>query len=148
MLYDAACYRAICAAVIPHDPKIPAADAARLAQEQADLAMAWLHKAVAAGFKDVEHMKQDKDLDALRESERTSRSCWPSCKQRRSEGQARWFDPHVNARAAGGVLTAKQAPRRPGTAPALGLRAGSDVAPFYRRPPERENDHVIPQLAA
>ena len=49
-LYDAACNRAICAAVIPLDPKTPAADAARLAQEQADLAMAWLHKAVAAGF--------------------------------------------------------------------------------------------------
>ena len=28
-------------------------------------------------------------------------------------------------KAAGGVLTAKQAPRRPGTAPALGLRAGA-----------------------
>ena len=28
------------------------------------------------------------------------------------------------SKAAGGVLTAKQAPRRPGTAPALGLRAG------------------------
>jgi hypothetical protein len=27
-------------------------------------------------------------------------------------------------KAAGGVLTAKQAPHRPGTAPALGLRAG------------------------
>ena len=27
--------------------------------------------------------------------------------------------------AAGGVLTAKQAPHRPGTAPALGLRAGA-----------------------
>src|SRR5262245_41836428 len=35
---------------------------------------------------------------------------------------------------AGGVLTAKQAPRRPGTAPALGLRAGNDVSPLYRRP--------------
>src|SRR5262249_32598493 len=31
-------------------------------------------------------------------------------------------------------LTAKQAPHRPGTAPALGLRAGSDVYPLYRRP--------------
>src|SRR5262245_19875546 len=29
-----------------------------------------------------------------------------------------------STKAAGGVLTAKQAPRRPGTAPALGLRAG------------------------
>jgi hypothetical protein len=36
--------------------------------------------------------------------------------------------------AAGGVLTAKQAPHRPGTAPALGLRAGCDVSPFDRRP--------------
>src|SRR5262245_55477406 len=30
-------------------------------------------------------------------------------------------------KAAGEVLTAKQAPHRPGTAPALGLRAGNDV---------------------
>jgi hypothetical protein len=28
------------------------------------------------------------------------------------------------SKAAGGVLTAKQAPHRPGTTPALGLRAG------------------------
>jgi hypothetical protein len=55
--------------VIRDDPKTPAADAARLAREQADLAMAWLHKAVAAGYRNVEHMKQDKDLDALRERE-------------------------------------------------------------------------------
>src|SRR5262249_12783339 len=32
----------------------------------------------------------------------------------------------VGAWAAGGVLTAEQAPHRPGTAPALGLRAGAD----------------------
>ena len=31
-------------------------------------------------------------------------------------------------KAVGGVLTAKQAPRRPGTAPALGLRAGKVAA--------------------
>ncbi len=68
-LYDAACNRAVCAAVILEDPKTPGADAPRLAKEQADLAMAWLHKAVAAGFKDAEHMKQDKDLDVLRERE-------------------------------------------------------------------------------
>src|SRR5262245_23469171 len=37
-------------------------------------------------------------------------------------------------KAAGGVLTAKQASHRPGTAPALGLRAGNDVSPVYRRP--------------
>jgi tetratricopeptide (TPR) repeat protein len=68
-LYNAACYRAVCAAVIPQDPKTPAADVARLAREQADLAMAWLYKAVASGFKHAEHMKQDPDLDALRERE-------------------------------------------------------------------------------
>jgi len=39
-----------------------------------------------------------------------------------------------SSQAAGGVLTAKASPRRPGTAPALGLRAGSDVPAFYRRP--------------
>src|SRR5262249_33118570 len=38
-------------------------------------------------------------------------------------------------KAAGEVLPAKQAPHRPGTAPALGLRAGNDVSPFHRRPP-------------
>src|SRR5262249_40610589 len=46
-LYDAACYRAVCAAVIVEDPQTPVADATRLARDQADLAMAWLHKAVA-----------------------------------------------------------------------------------------------------
>ncbi len=63
-MYDAACNRAVCAAVIREDPKTPGADAPRLAKEQADLAMAWLRKAVADGFTDAEHMKQDKDLDA------------------------------------------------------------------------------------
>ena len=29
--------------------------------------MAWLHKAVAAGFKDAEQMKKDGDFDALRD---------------------------------------------------------------------------------
>ena len=45
----------------------PAADGDRLAKEQADLAMAWLHKAVEAGYDNVEHMKTDADLNALRE---------------------------------------------------------------------------------
>src|SRR5438270_8996235 len=52
-------------------------------------------------------------------------------------------------KAAGGALTAKQAPRRPGTAPALGLRAGEMSPPFYRRPTWKgRTNHVIPQLAA
>ena len=45
----------------------PAGDGDRLAEEQADLAMAWLHKAVEAGYDNVEHMKTDADLNALRE---------------------------------------------------------------------------------
>jgi hypothetical protein len=68
-LYDAACNRAVCAAVIQADPKTPAEDSPRLASEQADLAMGWLRQAVAAGYRDVQHMARDKDLDALRERE-------------------------------------------------------------------------------
>ena len=65
-LYNAACFRAVTAAAVKVDPNIPARDAARLAQEQADLAIAWLHKAVAAGFMSVEHVKKDTDVDSLR----------------------------------------------------------------------------------
>jgi eukaryotic-like serine/threonine-protein kinase len=66
-VYDAASIRALCAAAILKDPKTPAVDAARLAEEQADLAMDWLRRAVAAGYKNSSHMKQDKDLDVLRD---------------------------------------------------------------------------------
>jgi hypothetical protein len=62
-LYSAACFRSVTAAVIK---KTPSADATRLANEEADLAMSWLRKAVAAGYKDAAHMTQDKDLEALR----------------------------------------------------------------------------------
>lgn len=63
-LYNAACYRAVAAAV---QAKNPGADAARLAKDDADRAMQWLHKAVQAGYKDAGHMKKDPDLDSLRE---------------------------------------------------------------------------------
>src|SRR5262249_34543009 len=63
-LYDAACMRAVTAAVFK---ATGGADAARLAREHADRAMAWLKEAVAAGYKDAAHMKQDKDLDVLRD---------------------------------------------------------------------------------
>lgn len=64
-LYDTACAHAVTAAVSrtankpPVDPK--------LADAEAERAVAWLKKAVAAGFKDVEHLKLDPDLDALRD---------------------------------------------------------------------------------
>jgi tetratricopeptide (TPR) repeat protein len=63
-LYSAACMRAICAAVIRATDPTPAG--AAKAQEQADLALAWLQQAVAAGYKDVAHLKKDTDLDPLR----------------------------------------------------------------------------------
>jgi Calx-beta domain-containing protein len=44
----------------------------------------------------------------------------------------------LNKEAAGGVLTAKQAPRRPGTAPALGLRAGRVVASMVQTASKKE----------
>ena len=65
-LYAAACFRAITAGV---QAKNPAADAARLAKDDADRAMQWLHKAVQAGYKDSAHMKKDTYLDPLRERE-------------------------------------------------------------------------------
>jgi tetratricopeptide (TPR) repeat protein len=66
-LYNAACKRAVTAAVIQADPRTPAADATRLAGEEADRAMAWIEKAVAAGYKNAAHLARDRDLDALRE---------------------------------------------------------------------------------
>ena len=44
----------------------------------------------------------------------------------------------------GGVLTAKQAPHRPGTAPALGLRAGRAVVILTQTITVKETTHVIP----
>jgi serine/threonine protein kinase len=63
-LYEAACLRAMTAGV---QAKAKADDAAKLAQDDADRAMPWLHQAVTAGYKDVAHLKKDTDLDALRE---------------------------------------------------------------------------------
>jgi hypothetical protein len=53
--YDFACVSAV-ASVKVVDKKQP----------YADRAMALLHKAVKAGYKDAAHMKKDTDLDALR----------------------------------------------------------------------------------
>ncbi|MFO0843789.1 MAG: serine/threonine-protein kinase [Gemmataceae bacterium] len=55
-LYDAACWRAVLAGLSSGDT----------AKAEADRAMAWLHKAVAAGYNDRAHMEKDADLDALR----------------------------------------------------------------------------------
>ncbi len=62
-LYDAACFRAVAAAV---QAQTTGDASARRAQQDADRAMAWLTKAVAAGWKDRLHLEKDPDLDFLR----------------------------------------------------------------------------------
>ena len=64
-LYNAACYRAVTAKVIRAADTSP--DAADEARAEADRAMDWLTRAVAAGYKDVAKIETDKDLDPLRD---------------------------------------------------------------------------------
>jgi len=64
-LYNAACYRAVTAAVLRASDKSRAA--AQEARAEADRAMAWLQQAIAAGYDNVALMKKDSDLDALRD---------------------------------------------------------------------------------
>jgi serine/threonine-protein kinase len=66
-LYNAACMRAVTAAVFRAADPSPACS--EQADAEADRAMAWLKQAVAAGYKTAAHLKQDKDLDALRDRE-------------------------------------------------------------------------------
>jgi tetratricopeptide (TPR) repeat protein len=63
-LYNAACYRAVTAAVIRETD--PSATGAGHADAEADRAMEWLKRAIAAGYKDLANMAKDKDIDALR----------------------------------------------------------------------------------
>jgi hypothetical protein len=42
------------------------AAATKRAEAEADRAMVWLKQAVAAGYNDIAHMQNDRDLDALR----------------------------------------------------------------------------------
>jgi serine/threonine protein kinase len=65
-LYKAACWRAVTAAVQAKDP---AAGADRLAKGDAEAAMAWLQKAVAAGYKNRARIDKDTDLNCLRDRE-------------------------------------------------------------------------------
>jgi hypothetical protein len=68
-LYLAACHRAIAAGALRSADRSPGG--AEKARAQADQAMAWLKRAVAAGFRDgpnqVSTMALDYDLDALRD---------------------------------------------------------------------------------
>src|SRR5262249_17608622 len=58
---------------------------------------------------------------------------WPSSTSAAGANPKRPWETVRKNKAAGGVLTAKQAPHRPGIAPALGLRAGLMAFSFYRK---------------
>ena len=64
-LYSAACFRAVLAAALRGGA--PSAESAKQAHEEADRAMTWLKKAVAAGFHGAALLTSDHDLDALRD---------------------------------------------------------------------------------
>jgi serine/threonine protein kinase/tetratricopeptide (TPR) repeat protein len=66
-LYNAARLRAVTAAVFRAAEESPAGG--EKADAEADRAMAWLKQAVAGGYRHAALIKQDKDLDALRDRE-------------------------------------------------------------------------------
>jgi serine/threonine-protein kinase len=66
-VYDLACVGALGAAVVARDGRLSAADRSRLAEEYAARAVAWLRHAFAKGYRDVANLKQDTELDSLRQ---------------------------------------------------------------------------------
>ena len=62
--YNAACFRAVTAAALRAADESPAG--AEQAEAEAGRAMAWLERAVAAGYHDAAAMAADHELDALR----------------------------------------------------------------------------------
>ncbi len=67
--YDAACMMARCVPIVEKNAKLNAAKRQAEMQFYADQAMAMLREAVAKGYENVEHVKKEKALDALRERE-------------------------------------------------------------------------------
>jgi tetratricopeptide (TPR) repeat protein len=65
--YEAGCGLSKCVAIVQKNDRMTKADRARAMRFYADEAMKLLRDAVAKGYDDAAHMKQDKDLDALRE---------------------------------------------------------------------------------
>jgi serine/threonine protein kinase len=62
----AACILARCVSLAEGDTRLSAAERKERAEAYADRAMATLRQAVQNGYKDVDHMRTDKDLDPLR----------------------------------------------------------------------------------
>ena len=65
--YEAAGMLARCAPIVEKNDKLDAAKRQAEMQFYADQAMAMLRDAVAKGYENIEHMKQDNNLDPLRE---------------------------------------------------------------------------------
>jgi tetratricopeptide (TPR) repeat protein/tRNA A-37 threonylcarbamoyl transferase component Bud32 len=63
-LYRSACFRSVTAAVIQATNQTPGGT--KEAETQANLAVAWLQKAAAAGYKNAATLKKDQDLEVLR----------------------------------------------------------------------------------
>jgi serine/threonine protein kinase len=67
--YTAASYLARCVPLAENDTKLPAPKRRDVAHGYAERAMHFLQQAVEKGYRNTKHMKQDKDLDPLRQRE-------------------------------------------------------------------------------
>jgi serine/threonine-protein kinase len=65
-IYDAACIVSRCVFLAEKDEALPEARRRELARSYADRAMELLSQAIANGYNDAAHIKDDKDLEALR----------------------------------------------------------------------------------
>jgi hypothetical protein len=65
--YDAACGLARCIPLVEKDPQADAGRRKQQAQFYGDQALAMLRTAVTKGYRDVAHIKKDKDLNPLRQ---------------------------------------------------------------------------------
>jgi tetratricopeptide (TPR) repeat protein/tRNA A-37 threonylcarbamoyl transferase component Bud32 len=65
--YDAACFLSLCVSIVAKHDKLDATQRKEAAQFYDDAAMKLLRDAVSKGYKDVAHLKQDTDLDPLRQ---------------------------------------------------------------------------------
>src|SRR5262249_47420668 len=68
-VYGVACVFALCAAAAARDDKLEPAEGERAAEADAARAGAPLGQAVQAGYRDVNQLKKDPDLDPLRRRE-------------------------------------------------------------------------------
>jgi serine/threonine protein kinase len=64
--YDAGCIFARCVPLAQADQKIAEAERTKLAKQYSDQALTWVREAITRGYKDVEHLKKDDDLLAVR----------------------------------------------------------------------------------